>query len=551
MPGMLSFLVQLPSQLLGQSMLRFLELIDLIQFENAAASHESQDLLYSILPYSQPVVLNSEFIFNVQSWNWFNKRKCCVKIIPLPLEIFGDINFELSVLDNISVVIERNTSFELIQHFMNPYIGKKIKYIRIEGSQNPLSMEILFSHLTTVHSLTLSELTTSNQSHWIKYLKNIGSSLKVLELHVGVHIMEIFGIIISLCQNIEVLTMKSLSNSLPPNILKIITQSCPRLKSLDIRRITYPSHTQCNLDIMSFVKKYPHMENLTIYTASINDESVATIAQHCSKLKKLTLDTCILTISSLLVLSEHNLPVEELCIPTIFITDTDLAFRCAHALSRIRFYETNPLTSWIGHVPYNIPHMTGLQCLTLGNTEDHLMIPSLLRLCSGLHTLHIHNQSSINRRQFTALVEASPNLRTVFIDNLACATDTTVMKLARHCTHLEVLEIDTMGKPPVTDASLLVIAENCLQLRELTIPNAKKVTETTVRKLIQCCRRLIKIDLPSVQIMFINSMKKKKEEQSDSSDSSSSSGGSDSSSDSEDDEVLSKKDIRTIRNNIV
>ena len=62
MPGMLSFLVQLPSQLLGQSMLRFLELIDLIQFENAAASHESQDLLYSILPYSQPVVLNSEFI---------------------------------------------------------------------------------------------------------------------------------------------------------------------------------------------------------------------------------------------------------------------------------------------------------------------------------------------------------------------------------------------------------------------------------------------------------------------------------------------------------
>ena len=38
---MLEYLCQLPYETLGQKMLGFLELIDIIQWENAAASHES------------------------------------------------------------------------------------------------------------------------------------------------------------------------------------------------------------------------------------------------------------------------------------------------------------------------------------------------------------------------------------------------------------------------------------------------------------------------------------------------------------------------------
>ena len=48
---MLEYLIQLPYDFLGQSMLGFLDLIDIIQFENASTSHESQQLLKAILPY--------------------------------------------------------------------------------------------------------------------------------------------------------------------------------------------------------------------------------------------------------------------------------------------------------------------------------------------------------------------------------------------------------------------------------------------------------------------------------------------------------------------
>ena len=48
--SMLEYLIQLPYDYLGQSMLGFLDLIDIIQFENASTSHESQQLLKALLP---------------------------------------------------------------------------------------------------------------------------------------------------------------------------------------------------------------------------------------------------------------------------------------------------------------------------------------------------------------------------------------------------------------------------------------------------------------------------------------------------------------------
>ena len=75
---MLEYLLLLPSELLGQHMLGYLELIDIIQFENAALSHQSQQLLRSILPYCPPIkfdeILNN-IMFDLKSINWFNNRQ--------------------------------------------------------------------------------------------------------------------------------------------------------------------------------------------------------------------------------------------------------------------------------------------------------------------------------------------------------------------------------------------------------------------------------------------------------------------------------------------
>ena len=53
---MLEYLIHLPYDLLGHNILRFLEFIDIIQYEKAAASHESQQLLRKILPYYPPII---------------------------------------------------------------------------------------------------------------------------------------------------------------------------------------------------------------------------------------------------------------------------------------------------------------------------------------------------------------------------------------------------------------------------------------------------------------------------------------------------------------
>ena len=59
---MLEYLTQLPCETLGYNILRFLELIDIIQFENAAASRKSQQFLRAIFPYCPPIVVSD-------SWN--------------------------------------------------------------------------------------------------------------------------------------------------------------------------------------------------------------------------------------------------------------------------------------------------------------------------------------------------------------------------------------------------------------------------------------------------------------------------------------------------
>ena len=55
---MLEYLLQLQYEVLGQHIMGFLEMIDIIQFENAAASRESQHLLKAILPYCPAIAVS-------------------------------------------------------------------------------------------------------------------------------------------------------------------------------------------------------------------------------------------------------------------------------------------------------------------------------------------------------------------------------------------------------------------------------------------------------------------------------------------------------------
>ena len=120
------------------------------------------------------------------------------------------------------------------------------------------------------------------------------------------------------------------------NILNIILQTCTELTSI-------------KLD-----------------SNNIDDSAVIAIAKHCTKLETLLLRSSNITWTSLLALSERGLPLEELDIDYIpNIPTADIARRCSHALSCIRYLNTNNLHQNGQDASTLIPYMTGLTSVNL------------------------------------------------------------------------------------------------------------------------------------------------------------------------------------------
>ena len=114
---MLDCLIQLPSETLGHNILGFLEMIDIIQLENAAASSMSQQLLKTILPYCPPILLDSEmwFEFNRQAVIWCNKRRLRVQHANIPVESLCEVSVQHDVFGNIELYLESKATCEDIE----------------------------------------------------------------------------------------------------------------------------------------------------------------------------------------------------------------------------------------------------------------------------------------------------------------------------------------------------------------------------------------------------------------------------------------------------
>ena len=54
---MIEYIIQLPCEVMGQRIMGFLDLNDIMQFEKAAASQKCQSLLRAVFPYCPPIVV--------------------------------------------------------------------------------------------------------------------------------------------------------------------------------------------------------------------------------------------------------------------------------------------------------------------------------------------------------------------------------------------------------------------------------------------------------------------------------------------------------------
>ena len=187
---MLKYLIQLPLEVLGQNMLVFLELINIIQWENAAASHESQQLLKAILPYCPPlaVISRKHFELNHEVINWFTKRSCRIQHIKISLDLLNETKFEQFLADEIELSVDKKLVLNDTRRLEHSCINQRISSVNISDDQDPAVMEVFFSLLSNKSSVrrlyirpnNIYSNYTTNLFKWMEHIRNIGAGLRGL-----------------------------------------------------------------------------------------------------------------------------------------------------------------------------------------------------------------------------------------------------------------------------------------------------------------------------------------------------------------------------------
>ena len=464
--SMFEYLTQIPCEVLGEKMFGFLELIDIIQLENAAASQKSQQLLRAILPYCPPIITSKQFEFKRESIKWLIMRRTRVEHVKIAVKALSEIDFEHSALDNIEVCLNKYTTLKDLEPLESVSLRQRASFVNIEDDQDPAVMEVLFSLLT---NSSVREFVISSRTPGFPLVNTITEY----------------------CPYLEKLSLNLMSDlSEHTNILQSIARNWPHLRCLVINKLNYTTSTEADADLTVFAEKCPQLEELSLNCREITDQSVIALAQHCSRLKMLRLKCKNSTPASLIALSERGLPLEELGVPRIPIPSAEIAAQCAHALSRICYlvsYRSN-----YSHVQY----MTRLRQLCFYSSEDHLLAPNVLlqlqrQCCAGLEGFIVGSGSSITAQQLCELLKWCPQLHTFLVDNLTCNSNsnTVLLELARSCPHLQKV---TLCSSEVTEEGVLALAAHCRQLRVIDIGRTPFTMET-VRQLAQHCRRLTEL----------------------------------------------------------
>ena len=430
---MLNLIKNLPVELVGTNVLGYLTIRDIVMLEQACGSKNSyQQFLYWV-PYSSPVVLPSRNHKSTITLNWFAKRLC--RIRSLTIELPGD-NPDLHVknlqVNNFDLQIHFGTTTEKLKPLLANNMGFKVRNIDITGNQNRDVIEQLSACTSNVEQLRISH--SGNCMDW--------------------------------------LTADILSR-------------WRRLKEIELKE-----EAVTTLLISSIVQTCSELTSIKLYSITVDDAAVFQIAQHYPKLEILQLMTSNITWTSLLALSEKRLPLKVLDVPCIpNIPTADIAKRCSHALSRIRYLNTGDFNRNGQDVTILIPYITGLTSVAVRYYND-TYIPLLTQHCHKLTKIAV-NDIACSVSDILSLCCANPLLEDLRYFPYGGITDTILIELILVCPHLHTLWLP--NETDITDIGILALSEHCPQLRQLTLYNCDQVTEAVVLQLLQRCRKLTRL----------------------------------------------------------
>ena len=432
-----SLIEKLPIDVVGATVLHYLDIKDIVRLERACGSKSSHQHFLNLIPHSPAIKLTSSNQKDIGCFAWFAKRNCKIKYLTITLP---GKNPALQVknlqVENLDLCLQANLTMECCNNLFESHFTNLIRSFRIFEDQ---IMEVIDQlNLLTGKVETLKICNSNNYNDWLN--KDILTRWKLKEIILK-------GTVVNL------------------STIALIVQTCSDLTTISLN------------------------------SSTVDDAVVMVVAQHCPNLEKLNLHVHSgLTYHSFVALSERGLPLKELSIPRIpNIPSADISKRCSHALSRIRTLNTSYIPYSSQAVSIFLPYMTGLTNVDLtGRSLSY--IPLLTQYCHKLTEIEI-DIVSLSVTEILSLCCANPLLHSIYGYNCCGLTDTVLIELIHACPHLHTLYLP--NEINISDIVILALSEHCPQLQFLVIRNSTQVTERAVLHLLQCCHKLTRLGLSS------------------------------------------------------
>ena len=432
---MWNIIKSLPVDLVATHLLCFLRVMDCLKLERATGSHESRNYVIDLFKNCTASFDVPHCYMNKRSLlKWLAKRKFRIKMLQISLPMINhSLDKELNV-DRFQLFIHDRVSMKDCEQIKDPYIQSKIEFIDISAGY--VSKETML-HIgkCTPNITSLQAMEISNSDEWLtKELLDCWACLQRVWL-----------------------------DNVSAALTVLVAESCPALVCIKLND-------------------------------QVDDAVVVAIADNCPHLQHLALNFAQgLTYTSLLRLSEHSLPINILDMQRIPRTPTsEIAKRCAHALSCIRYLDTNYNLSYTpaGEEKHEflLSQLTNLTSLSLSSVQDCHYAPTLAQHCRGLQSVHIDKDSTVSVEDLAALFRVNVRLNSISMSGHYRLGDTGLCSLAPACPHLHTLSLSY--ETDITDTGILALSEHCPQLRRLEIQKCKQVTEAAVLQLLQRCLQL-------------------------------------------------------------
>ena len=251
--------------------------------------------------------------------------------------------------------------------------------------------------------------------------------------------------------------------------------------------------------------------------SQVTDETMLSIAEHCTGIQSLSLNNCKqITDIGLVTISEHCSNLTSLKVFGSSITDASIISISTHCTGlqslnvgcHLHHQITNAsIISISTHCPglrslvlsgcYRITdrsimsistHCTGLQSLNIDcdKTTDASII-SISTHCTGLESLHLEDCDLITDASIISLSIHCTGLLSLHLQGSDQITDVSIISISSHCTGLKSLHLEFCNL--ITDASIISISENCTGLEELFVADTD-ITDVSLIAIAKNCTGL-------------------------------------------------------------